>query len=316
LAQAPPLAMAPGLLHAGGLEAAVDGLPHVNWSGLATGVVCSKPAAATFGAVAVAGCGAATGSLGAGGSRQASSSGLPFLPFPHSRGAAGASPLPSIAAASDFFSDAQLLPRLGGSSDGTKALRHVQNLGFLETQPVANDTGFLDVNVRGSSSFSAAQGRNHIPVEEDPEARSALERASEAEAAADKAEVDVRVAVETAEDAAEGALSAAEVAIYTEVIAAMGTIAGICTAWIGWKMHNDQLPPELTVPDVGNKLPPELLKPPPDRRISLCGPTAAGGKGSRPSGTSSSGSASGTPLATPSATAAAGPRPSIDGDDY
>merc|ERR1712137_1170630 len=71
-------------------------------------------------------------------------------------------------------------------------------------------------------------------------------------------------------EATEDALSAAEVAISTEVIAAMGTLAGILTAWIGWKLHDSNVPDDLKVPDVGNTLPPELLRPPPDRRVSTC----------------------------------------------
>merc|ERR1712176_40296 len=71
-------------------------------------------------------------------------------------------------------------------------------------------------------------------------------------------------------EASENSLSAAEVAIYTEVVAALGATAGILTSWIGWRLHDSQVPAELAVPDRGEKLPPQLRRPPPDRRVSTC----------------------------------------------
>merc|ERR1711904_467126 len=95
-----------------------------------------------------------------------------------------------------------------------------------------------------------------------------IDDANQAVAEADHTEADVHTAVETAEDAAESSLTAGQVAICTEAVAAIGTVAGILSAWLAFKQHNTQLPPELKVPDVGRQLPPELMRPPPDRRVS------------------------------------------------
>merc|ERR1711920_666773 len=96
------------------------------------------------------------------------------------------------------------------------------------------------------------------------EAEEVEEEALEAEAVASMSEADLRRVLEKANEAAEEALAAAQVAVWTEAVAAVGTIAGILTTWIGWKMDESQLPPELQLPeDPGGGIPSELKRPPP-----------------------------------------------------
>lgn len=113
-----------------------------------------------------------------------------------------------------------------------------------------------------SSLFSSSGGeRSH-------ETQDAEEEALEAQAVASLSEAELRKIVEKSNEAAAEALSAAQVAVWTEAIAAVGTFAAVLTSWIGWKMDDSELPPELQVPppcNVGSgpDLPAELLRPPP-----------------------------------------------------
>jgi len=102
------------------------------------------------------------------------------------------------------------------------------------------------------------------------------EVAEEAAATAKMSEADLRQIIEKSNEAATEALSAAQVALWAEVIATMGTLAGVLASWVGWKMDDSQLPEELQVPS-GDSLPPELKQPPPEaaRMISSAREAAA-----------------------------------------
>eukprot|EP00927_Polykrikos_kofoidii_P025694 TRINITY_DN23043_c0_g1_i1.p1 TRINITY_DN23043_c0_g1~~TRINITY_DN23043_c0_g1_i1.p1 ORF type:complete len:340 (+),score=52.42 TRINITY_DN23043_c0_g1_i1:96-1115(+) len=89
----------------------------------------------------------------------------------------------------------------------------------------------------------------------------ASELAAEALSEASIAEVNVRKAVEMAEDAAEDALAAAQVALWTEIIAAVATTAGLFASFVGFKMDDAELPEELKVPDEDGSLPTVLTRP-------------------------------------------------------
>lgn len=178
------------------------------------------------------------------------------------------------------------------------ALRRARSHAFT-----ARSHGFLgkvqDATTSSASSFKAG------------DAEEVEEEASEAESVASMSEADLRRVLEKANEAAEDALAAAQVAVWTEAVAAVGTIAGILTTWIGWKMDESQLPPELQLPeDSGGGLPAELKRPPPGTAISslVTAPqTSSSGVQQRPVGVSASPplSSAGRPAAT-SAGAAGG----------
>jgi len=95
----------------------------------------------------------------------------------------------------------------------------------------------------------------------------ALELSSDAQALSSVNETDLRDVIQKSNEAAEDALSAAQVAVWTEAIALIGCVAGICSSWISWKMDDDELPPELQVQGKGG-VPGDLLMPPPSSRIA------------------------------------------------
>eukprot|EP00747_Dinoflagellata_sp_TGD_P180977 gnl/TRDRNA2_/TRDRNA2_34324_c0_seq1.p1 gnl/TRDRNA2_/TRDRNA2_34324_c0~~gnl/TRDRNA2_/TRDRNA2_34324_c0_seq1.p1 ORF type:complete len:301 (-),score=67.57 gnl/TRDRNA2_/TRDRNA2_34324_c0_seq1:45-947(-) len=128
---------------------------------------------------------------------------------------------------------------------GTAALRTQRGLCFLA--PIEDHPRPISV-----SSFAGA-------------ADAAEDEADEAKAESSMSEAELRKALKMSQDAAERALSAAQVAVWTEVLMAFGCIAGFLTSWAGWKMDDSQLPPEMQVPKEGEGLPPELLRPPPSR---------------------------------------------------
>lgn len=128
------------------------------------------------------------------------------------------------------------------------------------------------------------------------------EAASEAKATAALSDMELRKVIERANDAAEDALSAAKVAVWTEVITAFGTVAGLISTWIAWKMDDSQLPPEMQVPDIGSSIPNELKRPPP-------GPS----RPAYPSPGAASGSAPLAPGMGPTASGAASPASSAGG---
>jgi len=106
------------------------------------------------------------------------------------------------------------------------------------------------------SSFKDTQGSTQ-----------AEEMAADATAQASIAEVEVRKAVQEANDAAEDALAAAQVAVWTEIIGAIGTCAGLFASFIGLKMDDSELPEDVKLPDTAKGLPQELLRPPPGTRV-------------------------------------------------
>lgn len=223
-------------------------------------ILCSKPVAGAFGAIGVAGCAVSTGSL-----QHHYPGNAKWVPALHHGVLRGES-------TAQLSEDSFYLPQIFARPKRHAA--RLASLGFLDSHPgssskAAKTEHFLNVDGDDPTSFLNAlkKGAAKKKTKEEDEV---IQGALDAEAEADEAEVTVREAVETAEDAAEGSLSAAEVAIWTEAIAAMGTIAGIATSWFAWKMHDGFLPESLQVPDVGNQLPPEMLRPPPDRRVSVC----------------------------------------------
>lgn len=226
-------------------------------------ILCSKPVAGAFGAIGVAGCAVSTGSL-----RHHYTGNAKWVPALHHGVLRGES-------TAQLSSDAFYLPQIFA-----RPKRHASRLaalGFLDSHPgssskAAKPRHLLNGERDDPTSFlkGGAQSLKGGAQDKTREEEDVIQGALDAEAEAEEAEVTVKEAVETAEDAAEGSVSAAEVAIWTESIAAMGTIAGIATSWFAWKMHDNFLPESLQVPDVGNQLPPELLRPPPDRRVSVC----------------------------------------------
>ncbi|CAK0908671.1 unnamed protein product [Prorocentrum cordatum] len=82
--------------------------------------------------------------------------------------------------------------------------------------------------------------------------------------------------IEKSNKAAADALSAAQVAIWTEVIAVIGTLAGILTSWVGYNMDESRLPQGMRVPKVDTELPGELLRTPGGGAAQAVGATAAG----------------------------------------
>lgn len=95
----------------------------------------------------------------------------------------------------------------------------------------------------------------------------ALELSSDAQALSSVNETDLRDVIQKSNEAAADALSAAQVAVWTEAIALIGCVAGICSSWISWKMDDDELPPELQIHGKGG-VPGDLLMPPPSSRIA------------------------------------------------
>merc|ERR1719336_1330666 len=90
-----------------------------------------------------------------------------------------------------------------------------------------------------------------------------VDETMEAQALASLSEAELRKVVEKSHAAAASALSAAQVAIWTEAVAALGTFAALLTAWVGWKMDDSELPPDLQIPRRDPELPAELLRAPP-----------------------------------------------------
>lgn len=98
--------------------------------------------------------------------------------------------------------------------------------------------------------------------------REEYDEGQEAASSAAAADKEIRRIIERSNKAAADALSAAQVAVWTELIAAVGTMGGIITTWIGWKMDDAQLPSDLQVPappPETSTLPPQLRRPPPER---------------------------------------------------
>jgi len=87
--------------------------------------------------------------------------------------------------------------------------------------------------------------------------------ADDAQAEAAHSNANLRKALELSQDASEKALNAAQVVLWTEAVAAIGTLAGCLVSWVGWKMDDAQLPPDLSIPQEKASLPPELMRPPP-----------------------------------------------------
>merc|ERR1719440_2110527 len=202
---------------------------------------------------------------------------------------------------SGFVSDAHFLER----KDARAARRHLENMRFFETDKQERpETGFLDVNIHSSGPSSFRGGHHHHhhsdgpevldnnePEDLSPEEEKSINMAQDAESMSDKVEISVRRSVAFAEDACAGSLTAAQVALATEVIAMFGGVAGIAGAWFAWKQDDSELPDELQVPDVGRAMPPCLMKPPPDRKISVS-------FGANRSNAGASGSASGLRMGT------------------
>ena len=90
----------------------------------------------------------------------------------------------------------------------------------------------------------------------------AEEEAMEAKSLSALTEAQLRKVIERTTEAAEEALSAAKVAVWTEVFAAIGTVSGLITTWISWQMDDSQLPKDMQVPDTGSGLPRELRRRP------------------------------------------------------
>merc|ERR1712070_114498 len=145
---------------------------------------------------------------------------------------------------------------------------------FFDAQ--GSETGFLDVSInrpgQSSSSFmrevhdreKVEEIDNAKPKDLDPEEEKTIDMAKSSESMSDKAEITVRRSMAFAEDACANSLTAAQVALWTEVIALFGGVAGILGAWFSWKQDDSEIPDELQVPDVGRAMPPVLMKPPPD----------------------------------------------------
>jgi len=132
--------------------------------------------------------------------------------------------------------------------------------------PGEQTSSFLDVN--GSDSVGALvashTGRKHLASFLGTRETLTLEAdASEVQAEAAMASVTLRHAIKTSHTAAQKALSAARVALWTEAIAAFGTTASVLSSWVGFKMDEARLPSHLAVPRRGPELPPELVQPPP-----------------------------------------------------
>lgn len=157
---------------------------------------------------------------------------------------------------------------------------------------------------RRRHSATTALGASFLSV-----AEAAEEEASEAKAVATMTEAQLRRIVEKSNKAAADALAAAQVAVWTEAIAAIGTVAAVLASYIGWKMDDSELPPEYQVP-CGLDLPPELLQrppaspPPPPRPAPPVSPLA--GAGAAVAGAASAVAAS-AEAAVQSLAAAAGP---------
>lgn len=237
-------------LHSRGLEAASEGAQQ-HHNNLASDLLCSKPAVGSFGVLAAAGCSIASGALSSHhGSSRGKAHSLASLETLLPRGGSKHGPTH------------QHWPLLH-SSGGLKKSRHAErSFGFFDLgDGSARDTVFLDVKV--GSLTSSPPGPSEQEQQEE-----AVEQAQHATAEASTAQKHIEVTVETAVEACDTALSAAEVGLYTQVIALMGTTAGMFTSWLGWKLHDSQLPKEFKVPDAGNVLPPELLRPPPNQRVS------------------------------------------------
>eukprot|EP00405_Crypthecodinium_cohnii_P013747 CAMPEP_0206457896 /NCGR_PEP_ID=MMETSP0324_2-20121206/23239_1 /ASSEMBLY_ACC=CAM_ASM_000836 /TAXON_ID=2866 /ORGANISM="Crypthecodinium cohnii, Strain Seligo" /LENGTH=287 /DNA_ID=CAMNT_0053929115 /DNA_START=76 /DNA_END=939 /DNA_ORIENTATION=+ len=105
------------------------------------------------------------------------------------------------------------------------------------------------------------------------------EKALEAEAIAALSGSELREIVKRVNEASEEALAAAEVAVWTEVVAALGAAATILAAYVGWKMDDSQLPEEWQVPCAAIDLPPELRRPPPVSGAAPVGAPTGNGNG-------------------------------------
>lgn len=192
-------------------------------------VVCSKTSTALFGAVAFTGCGVIRGIAHA-----ASPDSV------HQESENGPPSSSSHAAPHD------------------SAANHIQMMTSSKHRGLSD--GFLDTSLKGVQIRSSS--------EVDPEEERIIERAEDAIASSNAADTDVRTAVETAEEAVAEGLTAAQVCLWTELVASIGAFAGIMTSWIGWKMDDSHLPEQLRVPEVGDKYPVAMMVPPPGTRVA------------------------------------------------
>lgn len=115
--------------------------------------------------------------------------------------------------------------------------------------------GFLTIPTRGvATSFPRSID---LPDEDE------LEAALQGDAEEASGEVSIAEAVEEAGEAAQDAASAAEVAILSEIVAGIGTLAAVLSSYIAYKMDESMLPDEWQVPEGDAGLPPEILRAPP-----------------------------------------------------